>query len=233
MQILRSWDWKKRYTPPVELRKARSLTNVIRVKPIVPGLDLDNLRRSDVCLVTADAMCLSDDVKAFEAWGIPHDVYCLNRSLLYFERPVRHWAAVDQEEGAWFTEFANEKSSPEACTVRHTMGTCGGYDVYWQMDLDEENPHHKDLWPGSTGYFGVLTAAYMGYKKIVLAGMPLDRTGHFYEPPGTDGPCWIGACYTQWMDFKMQSPEADKVRSMSGYTAFMMGKASKEWVEQC
>jgi len=32
------------------------------------------------------------------------------------------------------------------------------------------------------------------------------------------------------MDYKMEAPEAEKVRSMGGYSAFIMGKANKEWV---
>jgi hypothetical protein len=32
------------------------------------------------------------------------------------------------------------------------------------------------------------------------------------------------------MDFKMIVPEAENVRSMSGYSAFILGKAEKDWV---
>jgi hypothetical protein len=62
----------------------------------------------------------------------------------------------------------------------------------------------------------------------------LDRQPHWYEPGDTRGPNWVGACYTQWMDFKMQMPDmAEKVRSMSGYSAFILGKAEKDWINKC
>jgi hypothetical protein len=35
--------------------------------------------------------------------------------------------------------------------------------------------------------------------------------------------------FAQWMDFKMFVPEADRVRSMSKYSAFILGTATKEW----
>jgi hypothetical protein len=229
MSIIKSFSWKRRVITPDELRKARSITNVVKVKPIVPGLDVNQLRSSDVCLITGDSKCLADHLKEFEAWGVPHDVYAVNRSLLMFQRPVQHWAAVDNEEAAWFMEYAGTFVDPQNI-AKHTIGTCGGFDVFWEMDIEEENPHHKDLWPGNTGYFAILTALYMGYKKIIVAGMPLDRSPHFYDEEGADGPCWIGATYTQWMDFKMQIPEADKVRSMGGYSAFILGKADRSWL---
>ena len=73
----------------------------------------------------------------------------------------------------------------------------------------------------------------MGYQKIVLAGMPLNHGKHFYEQDEPENVVnWIGLTYTQWMDFKMKIPEqADHVRSMSGYSAFILGQANKEWLK--
>jgi len=104
------------------------------------------------------------------------------------------------------------------------------YDFHWQVDGPLEGEYASHIWMGNTGYFAILSAIEMGYEKIVIAGMPLDSSPHWYDPPDTEGPRWIGRAYTQWMDFKMQIPEAEKVRSMSGYTAFILGKADKEWL---
>ncbi len=70
----------------------------------------------------------------------------------------------------------------------------------------------------------------MGYEKVVLAGMPLDRSRHWYDPEGTEGPEWMGDVYTIWMSWKMKSPDAYKAKSLSGYSAFILGRATKEWV---
>jgi hypothetical protein len=59
--------------------------------------------------------------------------------------------------------------------------------------------------------------------------MPLDTGPHFYEPEGTQGPLWTGLTFMQWMDFKTKVPEADRVRSMQGYSAFILGTATKGW----
>jgi hypothetical protein len=69
----------------------------------------------------------------------------------------------------------------------------------------------------------------MGYERIVLAGCPLDRKGHWYYPPEHAGPNWSAECYIAWMDFSQQ-PEAARVRSLSGYTKIIMGDVTEEWV---
>ncbi len=76
----------------------------------------------------------------------------------------------------------------------------------------------------------MLTAIKMGYEKVIMAGMPLNFDPHWYDPPETEGPQWGGFTYAQWMDFKMKHPQADKVRSMGSYSAFILGTATKEWV---
>jgi len=185
-----------------------------------------------VCLVTGDGRTLPDDVKAFEDWGVPHDVYCVNRSLLYFQRPVDHWAAVDIEESVWFTQYYSRAVQGDGEVTRHTIGSqTFAFDVYWQMDYNFQNDFQARILTGNTGYFAVLTAIQMGYKKIVLAGMPLNMEAHWYEDEMEDGPNWNGWCYTQWLDFKSKVPEAAGVKSMGGYSAMILGQAEKDWTQ--
>ena len=232
IELLKSWDWSRRHIERTSFKKASSVSMVSRVKPCITELDVNQLRLSDTCFITGDAKCLASDIEAFETWGIEHDVYAVNRSILMFSRPVRHWAAIDNEEAGWYAEYWSGQTRPEQ-TAKHTIGTCAGFDVYWGRDRTAPvNPEEVDYWIGSSGYFAILTAIYMGYKKIVIAGMPLDRTPHFYDPEGAEGPFWMGGTYTQWMDFKTQIPEANNVRSMSGYSAFILGQATKEWACQ-
>ena len=221
-----SWTWNKKYIPPEEARKNRSVAHVSKLK-CLNCPDLDNLRRNITVLVTGDGSCLAEDVKAFNEWAIPHDIYCVNRSMLFFEKPIHHWCAVDAEESMFFAQHLNIKIRPPGHQIyRHTIGVCpGAYNVFWEVDKNLENEYQSRLWAGNSGYFAVLTAVAMGYTNIILAGMPLDRNPHWYEPKEETGPNWIGATYTQWMDFKMQHPHAFKVKSMSGYSAFILGQA--------
>jgi len=52
--------------------------------------------------------------------------------------------------------------------------------------------HGIESWPGdkrgTSGLFATRVAAALGYDEIVLAGVPLDDGGHYYDPPGHTPP---------------------------------------------
>lgn len=222
-----SWTWNKKFIPPSEARKNRSISQVMGLRCINASKPGD-LCTKDTVLITGDGSCLAEDVGAFKAWGVPHDIYCVNRSLLFFQEPINHWAAVDAEESMWFAQYVNREVKPQGHMIyRHTIGVCpGAYNVFWEVAGDQSE-YQARLWAGNSGYFAVLTALEMGYERIILAGMPLDRKPHWYEPENETGPNWIGATYTQWIDFKLKHPLSDRVRSMGGYSAFILGQAKE------
>jgi hypothetical protein len=227
------WHWRKLYAPPHVMRMKNHLTLVSNMAVVDPGPagDVTKYPEHDVVLITGDGICMPEDVKNFEAWDIPHDLYCVNRSMLYFERQIDHWAAIDVEESGWFAENVNFKIEPRKQIIRHTIGDGSfAYDVYWKMDIEEQNEFQRRVLVGNTGYFAILTALNMGYKKIILAGMPLNMDRCWYEPEDADGPNWMGWMYVQWIDFKMNHPLADRVKSLSGYSKFILGEATPEWL---
>ena len=232
-QILKiaEWGWRKLYMPPEVAEKRNNIITVLGLVLVNKGLDPTSLKNNPIVFITGDGNTLQKEAKEFESWGIPHDLYAVNRSLLYHQRQVDHWAAIDIEESCWFAQNVTWAQQQGKAIKRHTIGECSiAYDVYWQMDYPWENDFQRRVFVGNSGYFAVLTAIHMGYEKIVLAGMPLNMEPHWYEQDTEPGPHWRGLTYTQWMDFKMKSPHADKVRSLGGYTAFILGTATKEWL---
>jgi hypothetical protein len=233
VQVKFGWSWRKLYLPPAKCQERNIVVHVERLKlcPEHGDFDPTTLRRNPVVFITGDGQSLQQDVKEFESWGIPHDLYAVNRSLIFHERQVDHWGAIDLEESVWFAENVNSKIQNGRKIIRHTIGYSElAYDIGWQMDYPFENDFQRRVWAGNSGYFAILTALHMGYERIIIGGMGLKREPHWYEPATADGPNWAGIVYTQWMDFKMLVPEADKCRSLSGYSAFILGKATKEWV---
>jgi len=220
--------------PPLKTAERGVVVHVERLKlcPEYGGeLEWSKYRQHPIVYITGDGRSLKEDTDEFESWDIPHDLYAVNRSLIYHERPVQHWAAIDLEESIWFAENVNSKIQNGHNIFRHTIGYAPlAYDVCWQMDYPFENDYQRRVWAGNSGYFAILTALHMGYEKIIIGGMGIKREPHWYESADADGPNWAGIVYTQWMDFKMLVPEAEKVKSMSGYSAFILGKASKEWL---
>lgn len=244
MRPILAWEWKKLYIPPAVSKQKNATAKIFSVTLHEPEKfpDQSIFRDHSTVFITGDGHCLAQDVAEFNSWAIPHDIYAVNRSLIFHEKPVKHWAAVDVEEATWFTQHLNDKIEPNSRKriLRHSIGSeekfgninhMGLYDVYWDMDYQWENEYQRRVFVGNSGYFAVLSAIKMGYDKIIIGGMPLDVKPHFYEPEEKDGPLWTGMTYMQWMDFKMNIPEANRVRSLSGYSAFILGKATKEWVE--
>lgn len=246
MQSITRWGWTKRVISREQRHDKRNLPRVFHVKPIhehkddngkvlhrLHDYDITNHRNHDTVLITGDGATLPAEIKEFESWEIEHDIFAVNRSLLYHQRPVLHWTAVDAEESAWFAENLKKDVLPNNGhrLLRHTIGICTiGYDCYWEAVEFMENEIQTRLWVGNTGYFALLASIFMGYDKIVLAGIPLDRNRCWYEAADEIGPHWVPETYTTWMDFKIQVPEADRCKSMGGYSGFILGTATKEWI---
>lgn len=232
MRVIASWKFIKKNMPMKERYALKNQLKIFHISPINPEIDFSEWRRSDSVLVTGDGSTLPDDVSNFEQLGIEHDVFCVNRSLLYFQRPVNHWAAIDAEESAWLSENLTAAVIPFGGRIlRHTIGHCPfGYDVGWKVDQKFDNERQKDVWSGNSGYFGILAALKMGYKRVIVAGMPLNTEPHWYESKDIPGPNWVGQTYRTWMDFKREHPDAERVRSMSGYSEFIFGGLTEKWL---
>lgn len=182
-----------------------------------------------VVLITGDGKPLISDVTTFIQWEIPHDVIAIGRSINYYPSRVHHWANVDGNDSKWWAEHLPLKNDGRM-PIRHSLGDLPWYDVDW--DIKDDVIWGKDdavLWHGSTALFAVYISIAMGYKKVVLAGCPMDSRGHWWDPAQNEGPRWQGEAYQAWFEFDL-SPEAEKVKSLSGYTSQILGVPRKEWV---
>ena len=178
-------------------------------------------------VITADGRSLHDDLERFRAFDLKHDAYCIGRSIRVCPAPVDHFADVDGEGAIWWAEHLPDKAR-NGHILRHTLGEIRGFDVDWGV-IDAPYDWENDMWHGSTALFAVLTSLAMEYERIVLAGAPLDLKGHWHDLPGVTGPGWTGQTYMAWLDFAV-TPDSSKVRSMSGYTAQILGRPTKEWL---
>ena len=179
-----------------------------------------------VALITGDGRSLPSDMGAFLTWGVPHDVMAIGRSVKEYPGRVLHWANVDGADSKWWAEHLPKRNDGDF-PIRHSMGDLPWYDIDWDVKDEIIYSSEKNDWHGSSSLFAVYACLALGYKKIVLAGCPLDNKGHWWHGPECTGPLWLGETYQAWLEFSL-TPEAEKVRSLSGYTAIMVGKAFKE-----
>ena len=162
-----------------------------------------------------------------ESYKIPFDAYSVGRSIDLLDR-CQHWGNVDSDEAVyWAGQLPNIGPRGEK-PLRHTLGSTRNFDVDW--DIDGEIPWDTDeiMWHGSTALFAIFTCFAMNYKKIALAGCPMDAKGHWYWKEGNQA--WTGHSYIAWFEFAA-TPLAKRVRSFSGYTAQLLGKPNKKWLE--
>lgn len=189
-------------------------------------------RKHDIILILGDGDTMPQDLKEFLSWGISHDAGSLGRSIKEYPGKVLHWFNADGDSAIqWAENLPNGNG-----TIKHTLGNVRGFDVDWEIEQD--NYHYAEITGekaerthGSSALFAVLVCLEMGYQRIVLAGCPLDTEGHYYFPDknrDTLGPIWLGLDFMAWLDF-LDMPEHNNVRSMSGYTAKIIGKANKLW----
>lgn len=190
---------------------------------------------SPVLLVLGDGESMPSDLDTFLSWGIEHDVGALGRGIKDYPGRVHHWFNGDGETAIqWAKNLPNGNG-----TIKHTCGHVDGFDVDWDW-RNKDDYHYGTITGegpgrshGSSAMFATLAGLYMGYDRIVLAGCPLDSNGHYYWPEKTQdtlGPLWMGFDMMAWIDFR-DSENGHRVRSLSGYTAKIMGYADKKWVQ--
>lgn len=173
-------------------------------------------------LITGDGWSLTQDLKTFLDFSheFEYDVYCVCRSIQHdLITQVDHWGDIDSDNAVWFAENLPKKGR-DGQILRHTLGECRGFDVDWDVEGSLWNMDDV-MWHGSTALFAVLTSLSMGYKRIILAGCPMDSKGHWHTP-GHDGPRWNAETYQAWFEFA-ETEDAKKVSSLSGYTKTLLG----------
>ena len=187
-------------------------------------------RNKDVLLICGDGKLLKEDICDFLSWNIPYDILCIGRSIQVVPGKVLHYADVDAEAGMWVAENL-EKNNPDKINgkiFKHTIGSMRGFDIDWDFDncsFDSEDV----MWHGSSSYFAVLIGLEMGYKRIVLAGCPLDSKGHWYSQEEETGPIWTGDTYQVWFEF-VKERRSKRVRSLSGYTKILLKTIDKDFL---
>ncbi|MFQ5622443.1 MAG: hypothetical protein ACE5FS_03505 [Paracoccaceae bacterium] len=99
------------------------------------------------------------------------DVMCVNDIGMHFPGQVRHWYSNDAKMLAKWSAARRPLlvARQERAILHHS---CNPGHIHWP-------------WPGhgSSGLNAVYTGLGLGYDEIFLAGMPLDDSGHYFDPP--------------------------------------------------
>jgi hypothetical protein len=177
-------------------------------------------RKHDVVLIVGSAPCVFEDIEKFNELGVEHDTICINASLEAWGKECEHWCALDI--GPMFG-YAKLIKTRYPNIVRHAPDInrekyAPFYDVFWQeIGIDG----------GTSGKFAVDIAIELGYKKIIIVGIPLSEDGkHFNDQADS---VWQTGVWAAWANFA-SSANAEKVKAYSGFTKKLFGEPYKEWL---
>lgn len=85
---------------------------------------------------------------------------------------------------------------------------------------------------GSSSLFGVQIGLELGYRRIILAGVPFDASGRFYFPPWKSGHDYAGSDGWETWELLKANGTLDNVRSLSGRTRELLGEPGRDWLWQ-
>ncbi len=159
---------------------------------------------------------------------IPGDIMAVNDIGAYWQGKLRHWVTLHGMYMAGWRKFRMKHNFGAGSHVHtHSYREPGrgepqeGIDIIW----DIENVG------GTSGLFACRVAFALGYSKIILAGIPMDNSRHFFDAP------WYGGVPLEshpemlvWVQARDECFNG-RVRSMSGRTKMWLGEPTKEWLE--
>lgn len=180
----------------------------------------------DVLLIVGDGANVLDDIRSWYdvAEGIvDYDTMALNYSAMIIPHPIQHYAAGD----AHMPDMQRVASQLPKSVVKHAWNPGSvGFDIRWVRN-------GRGGWNGTTANLALKIALALDYTRIVLAGCPMDKSGNWYRTliPKNDIKANKDHRHHLWKWTEMSTrPIGRFVRSMSGNTADLFGRPSREWL---
>lgn len=169
-------------------------------------------------LVLGGATSLFDDEAAARAMGFEPDILvATNHAGRDREGPVDHWCSFHVELLPMWIAARRAAGRPDAGQLWgcHKRAAPEGLELRYAAN-----------WGGSSGLLAVTVALELGATHVVLAGVPLTREGEHYDKPGL----WRDAGNYRGRWIHRATDMDGRVRSMSGWTAELLGKPDPAWL---
>lgn len=151
-----------------------------------------------------------------------HDIMAVNKASVLYTGRIKYMCSLHWE---------NIK------LMRKERKLAGGNSDYVSFskikDEGVDRVFHFLLISGSSGLYGVMIGQVLGYKKIILCGVPLTKDKGLELPNGAMPSLDIGVAIFQdnWARYK-QLGILDNVRSFSGYTKELLGEPTMKWIKE-
>jgi len=177
----------------------------------------------EVLLIVGDATGAFDDVETFYGFSVLHDAMLINYMATVWTMPYEHFVAGDSHMDD-MQKVACE-SVPRSVTKHCWNPNSKGFNVRWVRK--------NGGWNGTTANLAIQIGLQLDYTRIVLAGVPMDKTGNWYKPyiPKNDIKQTKNheAHLWKWTEIACR-PIGKFIRSMSGNTKDLFGYPDEDWL---
>jgi hypothetical protein len=178
----------------------------------------------DVLLIVGDGMNVLQDIEEwYKIAVVPYDTMAVNYSALIVPHPIQHFAAGD----AHMPDMQRVAKKLPKDVIKHAWNPgATGFDVRWVRN-------GRGGWNGTSANLAFKIGISLDYTRIVLAGCPMDQSGNWYKPLIGKNDVKFNKDHRhhvwKWMEISSR-PIGRFVRSMSGNTADILGKPTREWL---
>jgi hypothetical protein len=178
-------------------------------------------------LILGGAACVWEDAERAREIASFDRVAVLNHMIEHYEGEVDLFATLHPEFLHKWTAARQEKGYPPPRMIAaHKNNTTVGRGMAYPVDFVTDYRWPGMSQSGTSSLFAVKAEIELGASHIVLCGCPLAEEGGFFDRPGQWG---------KTKDYRKGWEEAlphikTKVRSMSGWTADLIGRPTPEWL---
>lgn len=152
-----------------------------------------------------------DDYAQVRPWK--GEIMAVNDSGMHLHDRVRHWITLHPEYlPGWLAYRMGHNYGQGIRPTTHSNKSKPDVDKVWRVDNVG----------GTSGLFACFIGLMLGYTEIVLAGVPMDNSGHYFDPPWYRSDFEDGAIRSVWKQAQ-HNYFAGRVRSLSGYTRTLLG----------
>jgi len=147
-------------------------------------------------------------------------VIAVNNMILHHKGRVNHGVSMHPEEPNLWRALRPYYQCEESHVTTH------GYRKHDKAGLSECDYVWGNIdgaMGGTSSILAVIVGLALGYDEIILAGVPLDGDGHFYDPPGKT----LNMFNSDFIKMEWTNTEHNyfqgRVKSLSGWTRELLG----------
>lgn len=163
-------------------------------------------------IVLGSARCIWSDFAAASGklLGKNYEVMAVNDIGMHFPGDLRHWYSND----AWMLSAWKRARRPDY-NKNIILHTNNGAGTFIKDDMK--------VWDwvcGNSGINAVQTGIALGYNDIYVCGIPLDESGHYFDPEWKKTSYSNENAFDEWRRYRLNW--GGHVKSMSGNTKLIL-----------